>query len=864
MTAVVSSWQPSSSSHELDRAAAGAERRASAATGSAWALNVLASRYEGDHEGPDITLAARALGELATVCLDLGRTYGALGDALRLAARGIAAVEDRAHSLVRASAAGTSGVGLTESELAVFTEQFADLQAQEVWVVRSLAAELEHIVVGPPAELDRAGLGEAATRLGQEVTELVARGPQLGLALEGLAVGPGAGTGGGGGGATGGWLDALAEADRLDEFAELLGAGFEAPLALGMAGHGDPVALRALVSEITWSGEEAGVVLDRVVDAMHAGLHPTEAGLPAALFPSAYLDAVVPELGPVGEPGRRGAEGDAIGLPEVGVFHGVLAVHAITGHSTWAGRRLGDHLQGDAWRVWWPDPRPYEDLAIIGSGLAASPALAAAFFNHLGARGTARLASLVAVDAPDEVKRKPKVKRTLTGYQQVVDALGVAATSGSLSFGGGDLIRESDRGSDRAAHLVLASTTIPDGFLMEAAVAAIDLERPHRSGWGAEELTLTVAQRDLRAALGVLQATRSPSGAINVGNSAEWTDLLVALTHPAATGNEAVSTEAARWLVGVAGSDDVPLNWRAAPALDRILASRPTMLVQGEAAAFHLEAAGVDPGFTTTYLDLGRETTYRAVGKVFDAEAGRHLLALQDTLVPSLTVAALAQSRIPPDPGAGSAHGQIEATLTAAQHWSGRAEAASIDARNAFYLSLIDSTAGAVGSQAWGALDVALHGADSFVIDQGVGAGIDQLALLPTDNELAFLHDAHHAEAANTMGSNHQVIAVLADHGVLGLLDEGQLANGIVETEPITRAELGALLDDYQQRPAEWDLLVVLDEHGEPLRQPGVTEQAAPTPATIGRALVTATDWQASLAGFRDTRSSELANFGLN
>ncbi len=206
------------------------------------------------------------------------------------------------------------------------------------------------------------------------------------------------------------------------------------------------------------------------------GLTPAEVGIDPLYFPPAYRSALDRSRSP--GPGdtanwQRRTFGPGLDDPDPGR----LAAIALTGS------HLGRQWQGRALAEWYLADRPVDPLGVSpGDGDSAaglplarqlnqSPTAAAAFFNRLGARGTAELPSLDPADG----------RLGTVGRQEVLllsTALAAASRTGDLTFGGGDLIEQHDEGYG-APHVSLLFTggEFDHRFLVDATITQLQRHR---------------------------------------------------------------------------------------------------------------------------------------------------------------------------------------------------------------------------------------------------------------------------------------------------------------------------------------------------------------------------------------------------
>jgi hypothetical protein len=430
--------------------------------------------------------------------------------------------------------------------------------------------------------------------------------------------------------------------------------------------------------------------------------------------------------------------------------------------------------------------------------------------------------------------------------QEVVNALGTAAATGDLEFDGADLVKANRRSDNHPAELILFSETIPTWFLAQASAAAIDWtflgSSTRRTKDVERQLIAELADRSLHTVVDVFDAVDNPGRVLRLGLDEEWSDFLVSLTLPEITGDPELSTQAAVWIVDTVGRPDVRPWPRDAQLAEKVLFNRPTMLVQGPGAADHLRDAGL--GVNDAYLSLGDDTTERALRRIFEAGQGDYLRMLEEYMVPILVSNALAEGVYPPSSTA--AYGMIEGSITAAQMAVGIEDARSVDARNAVYRSLLDTTIGAGLSAGSAGVELAPVFVEAFVVDQAVGQGMDLLPMLSTDTELDFYRDLYQAELDHNQVANIRLVTTLADAGVLrtGPGDPGD------EPAVVARSELGTYVDPRFGSPS-WDKLFVAGPDGAPL------PKYAADGARDG--YLTVEDWIDALKGYDDGRTSELA-----
>ncbi|MCP5033850.1 MAG: hypothetical protein GY939_18780, partial [Actinomycetia bacterium] len=719
-------WVPATSSVDLSAQALVVEGRVGGTSSAAAAFRRLGENYGDAHEGPYITVIASALVELGQVCERLVDSYQTMAEALRVAAEGIDRIDaDASRKLERTD----PGTGLDPYDV-------ASLHSDELAVLYTLARDLDSVVLGASPEVNRVQLVEAASR----VCLLPGTGGELSWPwplIDGLGVGPG-------------------------------------------SGGADPLFAVAALDEAQKLNVSVGVVLDRVVDAMTKGRSPAESGLSPLLFPGSYHRAAMVARSAAGGPPM----GDRLAAsPEspvsMSVYDAVIAIYGLSENERWAGRRLAAQVKGDAWKKYMPDKRPYTNIGQFSDDLARDEALAVSFFNHLGPESTARLGELFPAMKPESSDQADVMTLAM---QQMANAMGTAAASGQLDFGGADLINaREDWWRVHPAHLIVLSETMPDGFLFDATVAAINsgdgflgrgplrglTEGPDRLARSSSQLALRLADQNLPLVLAALQAADDPRVALRTSPTAEWGELLVALTLPEITGDPNLSTEAAIWIVDAAGRDNQPLYREQAKAVEQVIFSRPTMLAQGSSAAGNLEAAGLDS--EGTYLSLGRETTDRALVNIFKAGQGDYMRMLEENMPSVIVKDALVVGFHPADHA--TAYGTIAGSIVGAQLDVGIEDARSADARNAQFRGLLDSTIGAgIGTVASG-VKLAPVFVEAFGTDQAVGQSVDLLPMLPTDQELSYYQIIFQMEIDHDLEAAVRVVAALAEGG--NLVEEG-------------------------------------------------------------------------------------------
>ncbi len=207
---------------------------------------------------------------------------------------------------------------------------------------------------------------------------------------------------------------------------------------------------------------------DAVAAAIGAGLTPTEAGIDPRYFPAAHRGS--PVDGPqVDRPAPAGA-----GPTSVDPDRSRLLAIAATG------AHLGRGWQGRTLAGWYAADRLVDPTAVTPGGynaktglllarqLTASSASAAAFFNTLGARGTAELPSLNPADG-----RLGTVDRNVV--QHLSTALAAASRTGELTFSGRELIDQHDEGYG-APHVSLLFTAgdFDHRFLVDATITQLE------------------------------------------------------------------------------------------------------------------------------------------------------------------------------------------------------------------------------------------------------------------------------------------------------------------------------------------------------------------------------------------------------
>ncbi|MCP4227504.1 MAG: hypothetical protein GY773_29520, partial [Actinomycetia bacterium] len=491
------------------------------------------------------------------------------------------------------------------------------------------------------------------------------------------------------------------------------------------------------------------------------------------------------------------------------------------------------------------DKRPYTDIGQFSDDLASNEALAISFFNHLGSETTGDLAGLFPASGPDLSYQTGPLNTTM---QQLADALGRAAASDQLEFGGADLINA----SDGAPHLLILSETMPDGFLLDAAVASINrgdgdvsvgpgplwgLAEPQESfGSVASQLVLRLAERNLSLVFDALQAVDDPHLALRAGSTAEWGEMLVALTLPELTGDASLSTEAAIWIVDLAGGFE--LNEEQAKAVDQIIFTRPTMLVQGRMADTYLVAAGLDT--EGTYLSLGPEATVQALLRIMEAKQGDYLLLLEENMVSVMVETALAVGFYPL--AETTAYGMIDGTIEGAYLTVSLEDVRSAEALDARFRSLPDTTIGA----GLGAVKEGVKLSPTFVegiqIDQAMWHDVDPMSFPSTDDgELSYYQALVKKELEHDLNDAVQLIVALADAG--NLVEEG--------TDSLfTRTDFEDYLERYENRLVSTKLHVV-DAEGQPVPKSSNSDSDF-EPLTVEQ-------WIRSLRAYSTARKVELS-----
>lgn len=701
---------------------------------------------------------------------------------------------------------------------------FDQIRAEEDLALRTLTATIQEIAVGDPAPAwDAAAVEDLLTTVVGTVEDRAVRyaaatavtvlRDQLTDGRVDLVAGLVAGQGR--------RFSQLSSADQAQVIGLLVDGRTDFASALSLAADGDDRFVGAVLEVLgddqpAASGQTKPVSLDGLLDvlttALQRGWTPDEAGLPPALFPAAYVElkaleaeengslrvqlddrsglVFVPDsVDPFADrDGRRAVEEllaangarQAVLRQVLGIDGSIgpadrvrlspgAAAEALIGHAgaapVWTARLAGELADGSLLRT---GAREL-GLDVVAPRLAVDAEAAVAFYNGLGAEGTAGLLGTY----------REGMQPT---FRALADGLGGAAATEKLAFTGADYVRaEEPAGTGSTAQLLVITDEIPDGFLAEATAEMLRLSEALRASgrWqtmgssgpyvdrtgGGERFLVRSGDPTADAGLVLLDALadrepvalfqvlaglegsgdmaalvrRTPvvprSGGGPEGASDRLAAALIELTSPTATGDRTLSDTASAWLVGAAGNpgsdDDLAVVPAAAAAVEHILFSQPTAMVL---SAPSLAKAGRDrPAFAA---GLDEQTISNALEAVFRSGDGDRLVVMREVLVPYLVSEALVVGDGDPAAiGAPGWLGEIDGRIDGAMSRAGIDAAHDLDARNAMIQSL-------AGTAAETAVGLKVPGAGSTVggavTDQSVGQLIDVIdnaGLLPTDNE---------------------------------------------------------------------------------------------------------------------------------
>jgi len=866
-------------STDLIDLAAAIETRVGDAENAGQVLQRLGSDYAVDHQGPDVTLASESLTELASFCTGLADDYQIMADAIKARSTPIAEMENKARTLLAGIADVSQAQAISGSRntpggpdtapddttlMATMTDELDLLQTDLVLMLQGLGAELAAVSIAPEPVVDSPALAKAGDRFGLDVGTYYLQfgaAETLGLDITGRYQ-----------------IRELESAGRMDEMVALLSIGLDAELATQMALDGNERFLASLVAEVDRSDRTVHKLLQSVVDAMAKGQSPTTAGLPTGLFPPRYLNSGFIDI--VGEgPAARPSSALRLNprLPPLPVNEAVMSLYEVSGHAPSAGQRLADQLRGDAWQTWAIDPRPYTALGDFAGVVATDRHLAASFFNALGPDDIARLSRLYSGPSTMEVaaasQLRPEYSRQAqadAAMQELANGLGLAARFDLLAATPADLAKahtySARYDNENYAGLITLSETMPDSYIHAATAAALDGRSwaghtPQGSIFGGRaantvgyDLALNLAERDPALLADVLLATEHPGDALRAGYDEQWSDTLVSLTYPSVTGSEQLSIDTATWIVATAGHSDERFHQTQAAAVAHVLATRPTMLVQGPNARIYLEAAGVEPN--DSYLTLGQATTDQALAHIYESNGGEKLDTYHDSILRVMATAAVSEGLIPPDSAAGVAWGEVDAAIGFARFAHGLGEAQSLDQRNKNVRSLADSAIGAVAGTTLASTGAKTIVIDAFAIDQTVGEALGRAPFLPTDNELSYYRGAFSDELDRGTAQNFQVMTVLDDAGVLMFNAGG--TGGELALRPLLDGQLEGMREPKKDFTAALSTLFVVGDDGGAVLQPGGEGLSTSSTSTLDARYINGHDWTAWLAGYNNTRDASL------